>query len=514
MAILGRIVYISFSSYSDVSEARSGRTVVIGTTRGKIYDRNRELLVDTTERLVAAVTPVAASAKYLADVFFSANFSEKIENGYPFVATVTKQIDNELIKTFGVPVRYSAKDVAVHIVGYVDSGGVGVTGIEKTFDKELSGYGGRLTVTFEVDALGKVLAGTDKRITDENYNSPGGVVLTLDKRVQELTEEALEKSDIESGCAVVMHIASGDIYALASVPDFDRNNVEASLDAENSPLVNKALSSYSAGSVFKSLVAAFALEKGISEELTHKCTGSIKVGGKTFNCYSQKAHGRVDMAEALQKSCNAYFIKLMERLDAQELLDFCRELGFGEGIKLCEGIVSEQGCLPDEKTLSSEAGRANFAFGQGDFLVTPLQMVKAYHVLATGTLVEPRLIYGFCDSNGEVAKEGEKAPRRILSEETVMKMREFLYEVTVKGVAGNAKSDLMKLAGKTGTAQSGVYNEIGEEIYRTWFVGFYPANNPHYIVAVMNENGTEGNVDCAPVFKNICEWIACDSLRP
>jgi len=513
MAILMRIAYINFSSYSDAANSNSGRTVVIGTTRGKIYDRNRELLVDTTNRLVAAVTPVAASAKYLSDVFSSANFGEKIEKGYPFVATVTKEIDNELIKTFNVPVRYSQSDVATHIVGYADSSGRGVTGIEKAFDEELSGYGGKLSVTFEVDALGRVLAGMDKTVKSENYNSVGGVTLTIDKRVQQLTEEALAQSNIESGAAVVMHIDSGDIYALASVPDFDRNNVEESLEAENSPLVNKALTSYSAGSVFKSLVAAFALESGISEDFSHTCTGDLEIGSLNFICYGQTAHGKVNMQTALQKSCNTYFIKLMEALDCEKFLDFCREIGFGESIKLCEGIESESGLLPDEKTLVSEAGRANFAFGQGDLLVTPLHMLKAYHILATGTLAEPRLIYGHCDGKGKLIREGEKTPDRLLSEETVAKMREFLFSVTDQGIATNAKSDLMKLAGKTGTAQSGVYNENGEEIYRTWFVGFYPANNPHYIVAVMNEDGTGGNTDCAGVFKNICEWIACDSLR-
>lgn len=513
MAILVRIVYINFSSYSDATNSNSGRTVIIGTTRGKIYDRNRELLVDTTNRLVAAVTPVAASAKYLSDVFSSANFSGKIEKGYPFVATVTEEIDNELIKTFNVPVRYSQNDVATHIVGYVDSNGEGVTGIEKAFDAELSGYGGRLSVTFEVDALGRVLAGMDKTVKNESYNSSGGVMLTLDKRVQQLTEEALAQSNIESGCAVVMHIDSGDVYALASVPSFDRNNIEESLEAENSPLVNKALSSYSAGSVFKSLVAAFALENGISEEFSHSCTGSIKIGNLKFSCYGHTAHGKINMKTALQKSCNGYFIKLMETLDSEKFLDFCKKLGFGESIRLCECIESEAGLLPDERTLASEAGRANFAFGQGELLVTPLHMVKAYHVLAMGTLAEPRLIYGFCDGKGKIIKEGKKKAERLLSEETVAKMRELLFSVTDEGIATNAKSDLMKLAGKTGTAQSGVYNENGEEIYRTWFVGFYPANNPHYIVAVMNEDGTGGNTDCAGVFKNICEWIACDSLR-
>ena len=513
MAILGRIAYINFSSYADASKSNGGRVVEIGTTRGKIYDRNREPLVDTKSKLIAAVTPVASAKEYISDIFDDTSLNENIEKGHPFAAEVTSEIDNELIKTFSVPVRYSEDDVACHIIGYTDADGRGITGIEKAFDKELSGYGGRLSVRFEVDALGRVLAGMDKTVTDEGFNSKGGVMLTLDKRIQQLTEQALEQSNIESGCAVVMHIDSGDIVASASVPSYNRNNIEESLSAENSPLINKALMSYSAGSVFKSIVVAYAIENGISEELSYECEGHIEISGKRFICYGETAHGRLTMAEALQKSCNTYFINLMERLDCSDFLSFCRELGFGDGIRLCDYIEAEAGSLPDEAALSMQGNRANFAFGQGELLVTPLQMVKAYHALATGYVVEPRLIYGFCDAQGKITKEGTKTSKRLLSESTVSKIRELLYEVTEKGIASNAKSELMKLAGKTGTAESGVYNQDGQEIYRTWFVGFYPANNPHYIIAVLDEDGVSGNGDCAPVFKNICEWIACDSLR-
>lgn len=513
MAIFLRIAYINFSSFADASHNASGKVVEIGTTRGKIYDRNKALLVDSEKKLIAAVTPVATAVNYISSIFDNNIYGENIEKGYPFATEVKSEIDNELIRTFSVPVRYGESETASHIVGYVDSDGRGVSGVEKAFDKELSGYGGRLSVNFEVDALGRVLAGMDKTVRDENFNSRGGVMLTLDKRIQQLTEEALEQSSIESGCAVVMHINSGDIVAMASVPDFDRNNIEKSLEAENSPMLNKALSSYIAGSVFKSIVAAYALEKGISEEFSHNCNGSIELSGKSFICYGETAHGKLDMAGALQKSCNTYFIKLFERLDYSDFLSFCRKLGFGEEIRLCEGIKSEKGQLPDEASLYMAGNRANFAFGQGELLVSPLHMIKAYHALAMGTVVSPRLIYGHCDGEGKVTKEAEKPSERIISEATVLKMRELLYSVTENGIATNAKSSLMKLAGKTGTAESGVYNENGEEIYRTWFVGFYPANNPHYIVAVMSENGSGGNSDCAPVFKNICEWIACDSLR-
>lgn len=513
MAILVRIVYINYSSYAAAGESRSTRTVVIGTSRGKIYDRNKELLVDNEEKLVAAVTPSPSAQKYLAEQFDSDVLSKKIEEGYPFVTVVKSEINNELIKTFSVPVRYGEKNIACHIVGYTDYSGKGVTGIENAFEKVLSRYSGKLSVGFETDALGRVLAGMDKNVKNENYNSQGGVLLTLDSRIQQLTEDALAQSKIKSGCAVVMHIDTGDIEAVASVPDFDRNNVEAYLQQENSPLMNKALSAYSAGSVFKSVVAAFALESGIDSGFTYNCTGSVKIGDKIFTCPAKDGHGKLDLSEALQQSCNLYFINLMDELDCEKFIGFCKKLGFGKSISLCEGIESDAGIVPDEISLSIPASRANVAFGQGDLMVTPLHMVKAYHALATGFVVEPKLIYGFCDEKGNISAEKGKSAVRILSDTTVKKMKEMLFNVTEKGIATNAKSDLMKLAGKTGTAQSGSFSYNGEEFFRTWFVGFYPADNPHYIVAVMNENGQGGNLDCAPVFKNICEWIACDSLR-
>lgn len=507
MAIMVRIVYINRSAYSEAGAHNTSRAVTIGITRGRIYDRNGQPLVGSESELVAAVTPVTGSKKYLpADTDFEAVVSY-IEKGHPFTVRVRSEIDSELVKSFAVPLRYSENDPACHIVGYVNAEGAGVTGVEKAYDGLLSGYGGRLSVSFEADALGRVLAGMDKTVRDDNFNSRGGVVLTLDRDIQKLTEEALNESTIVSGCAVVMEAHSGDIVAMASVPAFDRNEVEEYLEADNSPLVNKALTSYSAGSVFKSVVAAYALERGVSEGFTVNCEGSVKIGDKVFNCYGETAHGRVDMSTALQKSCNLYFIKLMNELDTKEFIGFCRKIGLGEAIRLCDGIESEAGLLPEEQSLLLEGNRANFAFGQGDLLVTPLHMVKAYHVLATGMLAAPRLIYGFCDGEGDVITEGAEEAERVLSEETVEKMRAMLYLVTEKGIAANAKSEVIKLAGKTGTAESGVYGEGGQEVYRTWFAGFYPADEPRYIVAVMNEDGTGGNADCAPVFKEICEGI-------
>lgn len=105
---------------------------------------------------------------------------------------------------------------------------------------------------------------------------------------------------------------------------------------------------------------------------------------------------------------------------------------------------------------------------------------------------------------GLMSKEQGNTSLKLLSDNTVLKMREMLKYVVYEGKAQNAKSELLSLAGKTGTAQSGIFKN-GKEICRTWFAGFFPADNPHYIVVVMNEDGEGGNSDCAGVFKTICE---------
>ncbi len=505
MAFLGRIVYIQRSDYSSASQLGSNRTVTVGEKRGAIYDRNYVPLTDSEKSLLAVVTPCPGSYKYLKGKLQDDLLREKIESGYPFICQVDEEINNEYIRTFSVSERYSGENLAVHLTGYCDSTGqTGITGIERAFNAYLSENSGRLTVTFDVDAVGRVLAGMNKTVNDSGYSSKAGVVLSIDSNVQRIAEEALENSRIKSGCAIVMHVHTGELLAMASVPEFDRSNVAASLRLDNSPLVNKALTAYSVGSVFKPIVAAAALENGYDPKEKYECKGEITIGDRCFSCYNHKAHGKVDMTGALESSCNTYFINLIMKADTDLLLSLCRQMGFGQKDILASTIAGASGTLPQEKDLKIKGNLANLAFGQGSLTATPLQIAKAYHTLATGNYIEPKLIMGLTDDMGLMTKEPEKTPFKLLSDETVMTMRKMLLSVTEKGAAKKAHSDLVSLAGKTGTAQSGIYS--GErEILRTWFAGFFPANNPHYIVVVMNENGSGGNTDCAPVFKAICE---------
>ncbi len=506
MALLVKIVDINRQNYSAVTENQSTRTLIVGTKRGDIYDRNFVSLTGSKSRLVAAVTPVVAVTEHLSKYFTSEELQEKINKGYPFLCTVNEEINNDYIRTFTVAERYTEDSLAVHISGYLGSENEGVSGIEKAYNQYLTENGGKLTVSFKVDAVGRVLAGLPKKITDDNFTSKAGVVLTLDSRIQSITEKALNNSNIESGAAMVMEIGTGELLSVASVPDFDPNNIADALGKENSPLVNKAFCAYSVGSVFKSIVAAAALEEGISADFDYECTGEITVGDTSFKCYNGKAHGETDMTSALENSCNTYFINLVMNMDKEKLLSFCRRLGFGQSDTLAPGMETASGTLPSEDNLKLKGNLANFSFGQGNFSATPLQLLKAYHVLATGKAVTTSLVKGFTNSQGLMTKAESITTEKILSDNTVEELRNMLKSVVNEGGADKAKSDLVSLSGKTGTAQSGIY-ENGKEICRTWFAGFFPSDNPSYVVVVMSEDGTGGNTDCAPVFKAICEGI-------
>ena len=502
MVLLGRIYYIAKKDYTAVTTRQSTRTVTVGEKRGEIYDRNLTALVASEKKLLAVVTPCVGSYEYLKGKVDESYLREKIENASPFIIETDEEINNEFIRTFSVAQRYSDNQTAVHLIGYTDSSGkAGVTGIEKAFNSYLSENSGKLTVSFQVDAVGRVLAGMDKYIDDMGFSSKAGVVLTIDKTIQEIAENALKNSRIKSGAVIVMKAHTGEIYAMASTPTYNPNNVADSLLRENSPLVNKALMSYSVGSIFKPLVAATALENGISPDLKYECKGEITVGDRVFKCYNNKSHGKIDMQQALSVSCNTYFINLISQVDIDLLLKLCQDTGLAAKLTLAPGLSASAGTLPTKESLKLKGNLANFAFGQGDFLASPLQIASVYHALSTGNAVKPRLVLGLTNSMGLMTKEPTDSAVKVLSDKTVVKLREML-SVTAKD--NGCDISLFKAAGKTGTAQSGIFSD-DKEILRTWFAGFFPAENPNYIVVILNENGKSGYSDCSPVFKEIAE---------
>ncbi len=497
--LCGNTALLSQKYAAAAAAQKRTRTLEVGATRGKIYARDGSLLVDRTARLLAAVAPCAETQRLLRSALGEAGAVEALQSRAPLLLETRMPQNGDAARTFSVPVRYAADDLAVHLVGTLDGQGNGASGIERAFNALLQRQGGSLAVRFQVNANGQVLAGLDREILDRSFNSPAGVMLTLDPAKQRITEDVLRRSKIKSGCAALLDTGTGDLLALASVPAFDRTGKHPTAGAS---YLNKALRAYAPGSVMKPLLAAFALEQGVSPNRRFTCRGSIRVGDTVFRCFGGKAHGRQTMGEALRHSCNVWFIRLLQTQNVSAYLAFCRALGLGQAVPLCGGLQSEAGVLPPLPLLASPGQQALFAFGQGKLLVTPLQLLQCYHVLATGSLIAPAVLRGTVNARGLATPAARNRPVRVLQDSTVALLRRLLR-------AEDAGLPVA-LAGKTGTAQSGVFR-LGKEVCRTWFCGFFPAGNPHYVLVILNEDGVSGRADCVPAAKEICArlcWYA------
>ncbi len=494
-----------------VSGMSSFKTVDIATLRGTIYDCEMRSLTNSESDIYAAAKPsnealACLKGRVMPDVFESV--LERMSKGNPVAVKIDYPISStENIISARVPKRYPSAFTACHIIGYLNSEGQGISGTEKAFESVLSENCSNVSFVFSANAKGRVMLGEEIEIKG-NTPPKNGVVLTLDKDIQTITEAVLDASGAECAAAVVMDTESGAIRACVSRPLFNQYDISEYLDDEKSPLINRALLPFSVGSVFKPVVAAAALENGADESFVYNCTGSVVYNGVTFRCHKKDGHGLLDMKGAVENSCNTYFIELALKTDVGRIVDIASAFGFGKRITLADGIESSKGYLPSVEELDSKAAVANFSFGQGSLLATPLQICSLMATIArNGVYVEPYLIEGRCDKDGNLTKIYHKSDKlQVISAETAKKLRIFLESVVENGSGRKAGSDYVSVAGKTATAQTGK-SQHGEEIYNAWFAGYFPVDNPKYAVAILKENGGEGAVSCAPVFKMIAEKI-------
>ena len=515
LGIAGRLFYLSQGGGASIAagETHGSYVVTLGKTRGVIYDTNGKPLVDADSRYVAAVMPGAdTAAQYAAlapHVTDTDSLSTKLSGRRPF----TVEVDADTIAAEGVIVakvatRYRDDSVAPHIIGYVNSDGKPVTGIEKALDPELSKGDGEVQAVFAVDALGRPLAGVAPTLRTKGGAGEGGVVLTLDRDIQIFTQQAAQKY-LKTGAAVVMDISTGDVLAAASVPTFSQNNVGASVNAENSPLLNRLFSAYDLGSIFKISLCAEALENGISPDMTVNCTGSINISGRVFKCQKTSGHGVQNMEQGLSNSCNPYFITLGRMLGGDKILTMATRLGFGASVELAPGYKPAAGILPTAQELKIPAALANFSIGQGNFMATPVQVARMICAVAGGGVMpSPRLYKGTGDASGHVAdawSSGES--KRVFTESIARQIQQFLISTVDVGTGKAAKPKVGGAGGKTGTAQTG-WKVDGKTIDQAWFAGFYPADNPRYAIVVLSEAGESGGASAGPVFKDIADHLA------
>jgi penicillin-binding protein 2 len=399
----------------------------------------------------------------------------------------------------------------------------GREGLEQTFNQVLTGKHGEYRITFDQDGNK-----TSERIVTPP--EPGHtVVTTLDIHLQELAEKALE-TKAKRGAIVVVDPNNGDVLVLASWPTYNPNAFIPNISAESFkalqndpdiPLLPRAFrSSYPPGSTFKVAVGIAALESGsVRADDEFSCTPAMQIGNTVFHNWKKTDRGSLNFVQALTESCDTWFYQAGIKTGAEPILDWSHRLGFG--LKCGIPLRGEtEGRIPNDQYMKATHGRrilngdiANISIGQGDVLVTPLQMAQAMAIVANGgTFYQTRLVQQVQTVGNEIVTAFQVRAKKTLdaSKETMEQVKTGMIDV-VNGAAGTAHQasmDNVEVAGKTGTAQWGPKTK---ERTAAWFAGFVPADHPQYAFAALYEGevGTKahGGTAAAPMIAYILKDI-------
>lgn len=443
---------------------------------GNFYDCDGHLLTGLGTKWEALCVPGEGNYTRLfscTDAAGQALLYQKRNALAPFFLEVEQDVSALGIFCWPVSVRSPAAPLAEHLIGYVDGDSKGAAGLEAAFDAALSGTGEGDTLTCLVNAQGKL------RETPEQTHADSGAVgvqLTLSRDVQRAAE-AVAARMMTTGSIVVLETAGAEVRACVSVPGYDPADPAASLNAPDSPMLNRAFQSYAVGSVFKPVLAAVALEAG-ETGLVYHCPGWCEVDGQIFRCAGGAAHGEVDLAAALEKSCNGYFIRLGQTLGAERVRTLAEQLGFGRTVELTDSFRTAAGKLPELAALTSSGAYANFCFGQGELLATPVQIAGMLNALVTGMYREPLFLRNTLDeTTGEpLTPLAHRRAERVVSEGTASALRMLLAGVVENGTGHEAALPETTAAGKTGTAQTGQFRD-GVELKTIGLPGCFRQKN-------------------------------------
>jgi len=552
--LIGRFFQIQILEYDWYSQkANSNRIRKVTTTapRGLILDRNGQILVDNFPTYVLTAIPWELSDKGEKFEFISTVIgldSNTVSKSYKkyyrgrfnptrlakdLTFDQVSRLEESRINLQGVyyenfPERYFPSRIrGSHIFGIVKEVDrdvrnslrnkeeyelgdmIGWSGIEKRYENYLKGERG--IIFYEVDAFGRELGYVkDLEPTDPE---PGlNIITTLDLDIQYFIEGIMKN---RKGVILVGLGDSGEILGAVSAPDFDpelftglilettwneiRNNPEK-------PLLNRFLQGmYPPGSIVKSVTQAALLEKADFDPNTlFHCDGSYQFGDRLFGCWWQEGHGELDLTGAMVNSCDIYFYKAVQYLELDQLAEMFIEFGFGEATQI--DIPGEvYGLVPDKDYMNERHGRYNWSkgallnicIGQGEVLVTPIQVLNYLNLLATrGNAYRPHLVMVDEPPVNEIPTLKDETWDRIISD-----MR--LVITDENGTGKNAEPDIpgMLVYGKTGTAE----NAHGES--HAWFIGWAEYADQKYSVVILLENAGSGGKVAAPIAKMIFNEI-------
>ena len=535
-------------SYRALSDKNCIRLLPQTGARGKIIDRQGNILADSKlsydaiilpqelnqpeKELTEAAAILGTSPRDLKETFRQGYVSSSVPVTIAKNINIKKAIALEELKNEipGIiiqpkPVRhYPYGRLASHVIGYVseidrwrltkleDYGYktkdiVGFGGVEERYDYYLRQEEGGLSV--EVDHRGRFA----RMLGFKPARNGKDLQLTLDLKIQKIADGKLEG---RRGCVIIMDPYTGEIIAMASSPNFNPSlfvakspSISNLFNNPDAPLINRAISaSYPAGSVFKVIVAAAALEtRKINSSTTFLCQGGISIGNQGFACWSK--HGQQNLIEAITHSCNVFFYKTGLLAGAQIIHDYAVKFGLSKPASF-ELPYEAGGFIPSPlwRRINKfqnwfDGDTANLSIGQGDVLVTPLQLTRMMAVFANkGYLVTPYIVKAI--DGQDISTYQRKATRLSLKASTIDYIRQGLRDVVLNpGGTANVLSDIgVSVAGKTGTAQ------VAHGQPHAWFVGFFPFKNPKFVICVFLEHGGPGYVSCVLTKQIIADLVS------
>lgn len=495
--------------------------------RGKIYFSDMYPIATNSRLYQIVATPVNIrekddAAQKMASILGmeEKEVFEKINNNKPY-ALIQKRLSEDQgqkiadLKISGVvvvpePVRfYPEKEMASHILGFVDASGEGRYGLEGFYNEELKGSGGQ--ISGERDTKGRIY---DIYGQVEPQNGVD-LVLTVDRDIQyeaeNVIKEAVEKFEADSGSITIMEPKTGKVLAMAGVPNFDPNNFNKVPQEEQSVFVNPVISSnWEPGSVFKPLTMSAAIDQGkVAPETEGVFSNMVEVQGYKIHTAQDKAFGRETMTNVLENSDNVAMVWVSEQLGKDLLFNYVRDYGFGKKT----GIEMDSESSGDVLELKQwrDITRATVAFGQG-ISVTPIQLLTAVSAIANkGVLMKPFIIDKIIDSTSKEDKTNPVEVRRVISEETAKKVSNMMVSVVENGHGKKAGVEGFRVAGKTGTAQvpkpgGGYYTDR----HNGSFVGFAPADDPKFSMLIRLDNPKNvewAEESAAPTFGKMAKWL-------
>jgi cell division protein FtsI (penicillin-binding protein 3) len=529
-AIFGRIAYLQLfchSEYLSRAARQQRHTIDIYPKRGVIFDRNMHPLAMSVPVQSAFAVPAEIKDRELVAHLLSdavgmpaEEIREKLDSGSTFVWIKRKLPPEksdavESLNLKGIYLQeenqryYPKRDLASHVLGFVDVDEKGLGGIEREYDNLIRGKEEKVVVM--ADARQHWFERGEAQ-QDRGIN----IVLTIDEKIQYVAERELaaemEKTHALAGSVIVQDPNSGAILALANWPKFNPNSAT---DVPAAARTNRAISDiYEPGSIFKLITLAAAFDQNLirADEVFDCQNGAVTVAGHVI--HDHKRYGLLTVADILAHSSDVGAIKVALRLGSPKFYEYIRGFGFGSPTGV--DLPGESRGLVERLEHWGSYSIASISMGQ-EVGVTPLQMVTAVSSIANGGLLyKPHVVEQMRNGDNILPLEGPSAvadPKRVIRPETAATLRGLMEGVILHGTGRHARLDGWTAAGKTGTAQkidpaTGRYsphNVIAS------FTGFAPINNPAVtiLVSIDSPGGYphEGGDVAAPVFKRIAEQI-------